>query len=207
LEYQRHRTKSKDVAYSLYLYFLGLSYRNTAKALDQFEERRHVSIWKWIQKYKPQKISFKRKKIEKFIIDETQVKVGSQYIWLWVSIEPKHRQVLHIDIYFERNMLIVSEHFLSSLIDKYGKHRISTDGGTWYPPQACKFLKLKHHTHSPFEKSIIETTILKYINDRIKEGFDDYFPYSRRKKKNCKLPHVKQWFNLLIDQHHKSISS
>jgi len=31
----------------------------------------------------------------------------------------------------ERNMLI-AERFLNSLINKYGKHNISTDGGTWY---------------------------------------------------------------------------
>jgi len=28
----------------------------------------------------------KRKKSNEFIIDETQIKVGSQYIWLWVAI-------------------------------------------------------------------------------------------------------------------------
>jgi transposase-like protein len=74
----------------------------------------------------------KRKKIDEFIIEETQLKVGSRYIWLWVAIEPKHRQILQVDISFERNMLI-DEHFVSSLIGKYGKHLVSTDGGTWYP--------------------------------------------------------------------------
>ena len=143
-----------------------------------------------MQKYKPQKVSSKRKKIEEFIIDETQVKVGSQYIWLWVAIEPKHRQVLHIDISFERNML-VAERFLSYLIDKYGKHHISTDGGTWYPPQACKFLKLQHHIHSAYEKSIIERTI-QYIKNRT-ENFNDYFPC---RMKNCKLKHVTNWLKL-----------
>ncbi len=42
---------------------------------------------KWIKKYKPKKVSSKRKKSNEFIIDETQIKVGSsQYIWLWVAI-------------------------------------------------------------------------------------------------------------------------
>jgi hypothetical protein len=50
-----------------------------------------------LQRYKPQKVSSKRKKINKFIIDETQIKVGSQYIWQWVAIEPKHKQILQID--------------------------------------------------------------------------------------------------------------
>jgi putative transposase len=48
---------------------------------------------------------------------------------------------MHIS--FERSIL-VAERFLQELIRKYGKYPVSTDGGTWYP-QACKFLKLKHH--------------------------------------------------------------
>ena len=81
--------------------------------------------------------------------------------------------------------MFVTEHFLSDIVKEYGPHPISTDGGTWYP-QACKFLKLKHHLHSSFEKSIIERT-MQYIKDRTTEGFDDYFPC---RKKKCKLKHV-----------------
>ena len=81
--------------------------------------------------------------------------------------------------------MIVAEQFLKYLVIKYGKHKVSSDGGTWYP-QACKFLKLKHHIHSSFEKSVIERTV-QYFKDRI-ESFDDYFPCT--KKKRCKLYHV-----------------
>jgi putative transposase len=52
----------------------------------------------------------------------------------------------------ERNMFM-AERFLSDIVDEYSQYLVSTDGGTWYP-QACKFLKLNHHIHSPFEKSI-----------------------------------------------------
>ena len=62
--------------------------------------------------------------------------------------------------------------------------------GTWYP-QACRFLKLKHHLHSPFEKSLMERT-MQHIKDRTK-GFDDCFPCRRKK---CKLKQVKRWLNL-----------
>jgi|tagenome__1003787_1003787.scaffolds.fasta_scaffold19568932_1 putative transposase len=92
--------------------FLPRSYRNTARALRMFVHRSNlVSIWKWIQRYKQQKVSSKRiKKINEFIIDETQIKVGSQCIWLWwvAIIEPKHhRQILYqINISFEKNMLM-----------------------------------------------------------------------------------------------------
>ena len=79
------------------------------------------------------------KKINQFIIDETLLKIGSKFVWLWVAIEPIHRQILKADISFDRTML-VAERFISSLINRYGKHPISTDGGTWYP-QVCRFLK------------------------------------------------------------------
>ena len=153
-----------------------------------------------MQKYKPEKISSKRKKINQFIIDETLLKIGSKFVWLWVAIEPIHRQILKADISFDRTML-VAERFISSLINRYGKHPISTDGGTWYP-QACRFLKVNHRIHSTLEKSLIERT-MQYIKERT-EGFDDYFPC---KKKKCKLNHVKQWLNLFIDEHNKSILS
>jgi transposase-like protein len=95
--------------------------------------------------------------------------------------------------------MLVAERFIASLINKFGKCPVSTDGGTWYP-QACQFLDVEHHIHSSFEKSIIERT-LQYIKDRT-EGFDDYFPCG---KKKCKLKHVINWFNLFIDQHNKEI--
>lgn len=62
--------------------------------------------------------------------------------------------------YQNRNMF-VAERFMSNIVNEYGKHPVSTDGGTWYS-RACRFLKLNHHIHSFLEKSIIERTI-QYI--------------------------------------------
>ncbi len=96
--------------------------------------------------------------------------------------------------------MFVVERFLSNIIENYGYHPVSTDGGgTWYP-QACRFLKLNHYLHSSYEKSIIERT-MQYIKDRT-EGFDDYFPC---RKKKCKLRHVKQWLNLFVNYYNKEI--
>jgi len=89
------------------------------------------------------------------------------------------------------------------VVNKYGLHSVSSDGGsTWYPSQACKFLKLNHHLHSSFEKSIIERT-MQYIKYRT-ESFDDYFPC---KKNKCKLKHIKQWLKLFVYEHNKEIIS
>jgi putative transposase len=197
----RNRTPSQIIGYGLYLYFLGLSFRNAAKALSflLLVKISHVSIWNWLQKYQPKKYR-KNKKIIEFIVDETAIKAGSELIWLWVVIEPNDKEILAVDISKERNMF-VAERFLSHVLDKYGKHQVSSDGGTWYP-QACKFLNLYHHLHSSFEKSIIERTV-QYIKDRT-ENFDDYFPC---KKNKCKLNHIKQWLKLFVYQHNKEIIS
>jgi putative transposase len=141
-------------------------------------KRNHVSIWNWIQKYKPLKIQDRKRKILEYIVDGTLIKIGSEYIWIRVAIDPENGQILALSISKERNMF-VAERFLSWLIRIHGKHSISTDGGTWYP-QACRFLGLEHHIHSSFEKNIIERTT-QYIKDRT-ENFDDYFPC---RLKNC----------------------
>ena len=115
------------------------------------------------------------------------------------TIEPKNKQILSLSISKERNMF-VAERFIGGLVKFNGKHSVSTDGGgTWYP-QACRFLGLKHHNHSPYEKSIIERTV-QYIKDRT-ECFDDYFPC---RKKDCKLKHIRNWLNMFLDYHNSEI--
>ena len=193
----RKRTKLEDIVYSLNLYFSGLTLRNTAKAISKFIKRIHTSIRDWIQRYKPERLFYNKTKISVFIIDETQIKVGSEFIWLWVAIESETNNIVATSISKERNML-VAERFLYKITKDYGKHPVSTDGGTWYP-QACKFLKLQHHIHSAYEKSIIIERTIQYVKDRT-EGFDDYFPC---RKKNCKLKHVKQWLKLFAYYYNK----
>ena len=124
-----------------------------------------------------------RRTISEFVIDATLIKADSDYVWLWVAIEPRDKMILSIHISIERSML-VADQFIQPLIGKYGKHNISTDGGTWYP-QAFRSLNMEHHIHSSIEKSFIERTI-QYIKDRT-ECFDDYFPCTRV---NCKLEHI-----------------
>ncbi len=197
---------SKDTVPTLWhINFSGLSLRKTsAERLSScFIKRNHVSIcWNWIQKFIPQNIVSKKKKILEYVIDETLIKVGSELIWLdWVDIEPWNKRILGFDKSKERNMFVAMEKFIAGLTKVYDKHSVSSDGDTWYP-QACKFLKIDHHLHSSYEKSLIERTI-QYIKDKT-ESFDDYFPC---KRKTCKLKHVKNWLKLfVVDYHNKEIS-
>jgi putative transposase len=183
--------------------FSGLSLRRAFDRLSScFVKRNHVSIWNWIQKYRPRKASSKRRRIDEFIIGETLIKIGSEHVWLRVAaIELESKEIDGCGVSKERNMLIIAEGFISKLVKAHGPHPVPTDGGTWYP-QACGFLGLKHHIHSSYEKSIIERT-MQCIKDRT-ESFDYYFPC--RKREGCKLMHVRNWFNLFADFHNKGLS-
>ena len=124
IKFERNKTSTIIVMYSLYLYFLSLSLRNTSKALVIFrdEKRSYVSVWNWIQRFGSCQIN-KRKRVSAFIIDETVIQIGNQHFWLWFCIEPIHSSVLGIYISEERNMLI-AEKFIRSLVSIYGKHII-----------------------------------------------------------------------------------
>jgi transposase-like protein len=115
---ERERTSAEIVMYALYLYFLGLSFRNTARALEPFAERSHIAILEWVQKFDPKQV-YPCKRIAAFLIDETQMQIGgTEEAWLWVAIiEPIHRAILGVYISRHRNMLVV-EAFLKSLIER-----------------------------------------------------------------------------------------
>jgi putative transposase len=132
--------------YGLYLYFLGLSFRNVSRAIEPFVQRSHVAIWEWVQKFNPKQI-YPCKRVSAFLIDETMIQIGNTKSWLWVAVEPVHRVVLDVYISRHRNMLVTAEHFLYSLIEKYGVHVVYSDGGSWYP-EACNSLRLEHRLHS-----------------------------------------------------------
>ena len=54
--------------------------------------------------------------------------------------------------------MLVAEKFIRSLVEKYGKHTVYTDRGTWYD-EACSILRVKHYLHSSVEKGLMEESI------------------------------------------------
>ena len=67
---KRNRTSTKDIGHGLYLYFIGLSYINTSKALSRFVKQSHVAVWKWIQNITWKNIIHRRRKVSELVIDE-----------------------------------------------------------------------------------------------------------------------------------------
>ena len=66
-----------------------------------------------------------QKRVSDFLIDKTIVQIGSaDEAWLWIAIEPIHKQILEVYISRHRKM-IVAESFLRSLVKVYGKDTAS----------------------------------------------------------------------------------
>ena len=97
--------------------------------------------------------------------------------------------------------MLVAENFIRSLVEKYGKHNVYSDGGTWYP-EACNVLRLKHFLHSPFEKSLMER-VNQYFKDRI-ENFDDYYPCMQDE---CNLFHIYNWIQFFVSMYNYTITN
>jgi len=95
--------------------------------------------------------------------------------------------------------MFVAEKFICSLVEKYGRDTVYTDGGTWYH-EACNILKLKHYLHSSIEKSLMER-VNQYFKDRI-ECFDDYYPCTRNE---CNLFHVHNWIQFFVSIYNDTI--
>jgi len=85
--------------------------------------------------------------------------------------------------------MFVTETFLNGLVNIHGTHCISIGGGTWYPSQVYRFVKLKHHINSRSERRMIEGKI-QYVKDQKRESFDNCFSYGL---KNCKLNAGTEW--------------
>jgi transposase-like protein len=96
-------------------------------ALDPFVKRSHVAVW--VQRFDPRHL-FCVRRVCAFLVGETYVKVGS--FEAWVAVEPVHRFILGVYLSRHRNML-VAEAFLKTLVEKYGKHTVYSDGALWYP--------------------------------------------------------------------------
>ncbi|MGD9534483.1 MAG: hypothetical protein AB7V56_12040 [Candidatus Nitrosocosmicus sp.] len=52
------------------------------------------------------------------------LRVGSEYVWLWVAIEPETMQILSLSLSKERN-IFVFERYPSGLVKIHEKHPVS----------------------------------------------------------------------------------
>ena len=94
----------------------------------------------------------------------------------------------------------IAERFVRSLVEKYGKHTVYTDGGTWYP-EACNVLRLKLSIF--FFSEEFDGRVNQYFKDRT-ESFDDYYPCM---EDECNLFHVYNWIQFFVSMYNDTTSN
>jgi len=188
---ERERTPLGLMLYAVYMYFQGLSLRAVSACLEEFCPRSHVSVWNWVQRFSRLNRFFTVGRVRCFLVDETWIKVGSHEAWLWLAFEPYGRCFLGFYLSRTRNIL-TAELFLQSLVDRYGRHPVYSDGANWYP-DACRSLGLEHHIYDAVRGNLMERFV-EYVKDRT-EGFDDYFPCPTD---SCRFEHVKGWLSFYM---------
>ena len=57
-------------------------------------------------KIQPERLFFRKIKIYEFVVDETQIKIGSELIWLWVGIEAETKNIVAFNISKERKICL-----------------------------------------------------------------------------------------------------
>ena len=98
----RIRTPLEYISYGLYLFFRVIIEKGIRKTVlfCQAKPRLNMELDSEI----PSSKDINKKKIFGQVVDETLIKVGSGYIWLWAAIEPKkNKQILASSIPKERN--------------------------------------------------------------------------------------------------------
>lgn len=164
--FQRERTPYKIVLQAIYLYLLGLSLRQTVRALASIGFARSHDI-------ATEAISLE--KTDTVIVDETVVNVGGRQVWLWVAIEPERRAILALYLSETRNTLIAYSLFVE--LRRRDVKRVITDGARWYS-LAARWAKLGHEIVHGGVRSYVERFICT-VKDRLR-GFDVYFPSPRK---------------------------
>ena len=111
-------------------------------------------------KNKPERLFYSKTKISEFIIDETQLKVCSEIIWLWVAIESESKEILSITISKERKICLWQSIFYRILWKNIAGIQFQLQT-VWYLVFISILQVFETKTSFTFfyEKSIIERTM------------------------------------------------
>jgi len=127
-EYGKLSVNPKVIALVLDRYFKGISLRKITDHLSQFYdlEVSHIAVHKWIQKYTAMINKYadtiKPKTGEVWHGDETMIKVGGQYHYLWNMLDEETRFLLTANLTLNRGTEEAKQFFQKSM--KNGKPKV-----------------------------------------------------------------------------------
>ena len=184
--FERERTPLWLVAYAVYLYCVGLSFRQVARAVSVFAARSHEAVWFWYHRFGSLADAFHIGYAKTAVVDERYVNVKGLGAWMWMAYEPKSKRLLSLRATWHRNEL-TAQLFLGWLKMRYRVRHVITDGASWYR-YACHQLGLRHQVDD------VSSNYVERLSKEVKRRLADfnlYFPC------RCDKPftHVNRWLD------------
>ena len=82
------------MAYAIYLYCVGLSFRQASRAIHIFIARSHEAAWYWYYRFAGLADAFHTGYARVAVVDERYVNVKGSGAWIWMAYEPGSRRLL-----------------------------------------------------------------------------------------------------------------
>ncbi len=152
----------------------------------------------WIQRLDPYEI-YKRKSVSDFIIDETLIQIGNEHSGYEIVLNLY--TALYLEFISQKRDMLVADHFIRSLVEKYEKHTVYTHMVEHGIHNMHATFCIKHRLHSPPGMSLIER-LRQYFKDRT-ESFDDYYPCNQNE---CNLFLVQKRIQFFVSMYNGTIS-
>jgi len=133
-----------------------------------------VKGWQTVQNW-IDTVPKKRRKI--VAVDETKIKINGKQAFFWAAIDVKTRELVAIEISWQRNGAI-AKWFIQDILKRCkNKPKIITDGAGWYP-WACKQLRLSHEKVSGGLRNYIER-FYRTFKDWVKKFYKNFIVRSK----------------------------
>ena len=154
--FERERVPIEIRALGIILVYLGLSYRKAAQVISIFHRVSHEAVGEWYKKSAEIfTMTVERKSRRAIAIDETKVKIGDKWHYIWVAIDIDTWEIP--GVYISRGRAYLDSLIFLKQVLKLctNKPYVYVDGGPWYPP-ALKRLGLQWEHKTFDERNAIE---------------------------------------------------
>ena len=170
------------------LYYAGISFRKTSKFLRDFERFSHESLRLWYHKI-ANLFANTRKDRRCVAIDETKIKIGDEWWYIWAAIDVDTWEILGVMVTKWRTSIDVIQLVRRILMYCENKPVIKTDRGPWYR-WTLQRLGLQHEYETFGERNAMEGWF-NILKTRLKR-FWKRFPFNASKER------VESWIKAFV---------
>jgi len=156
--FSREDTPTEQRVLAAFLYHAGLSYRR----IEPFVDRSYEAIRQWYHRLQ-ELFEPDRRQREVIAVDETELEIDGESVWVWAAVDTETFEVLHIDVSPGQSSLEAFLFLKEVLKHCRGRPVVKADRGPWYD-WALEELPCDGQRETFGERSLIEAWfgVLKY---------------------------------------------